>query len=213
MTHFGILEFNNLAFQKKRLLEFAVKTQDPTKMLKRALLIANRAHQNQFRDEGVEYLIHPIRTANILCYEKNIDDAELLSAMLLHDVIEDSPVSFTDIQNQFTNKVARLVKNLTRERPTNETEEEKSQNKTKKFLEIMASDQETRLAKCADLLDNIRCWPLIPLTSPSAKKFPRWLKETEQFAIPLAEKTDAYLAEKMKQTYYQVQKFCQTYKI
>lgn len=218
MTHFGVLEFNNLNFQKERLLgALGTLGADRQKqndissitMLKKALVLAEKAHQNQTRDEGIPYVIHPVRAANILYYEKNLDDAELLSAVLLHDVVEDSPISLIDIKSHFTDKVALLVKNLTRERPQNETEEQKQKNKTEKFLTIMAADVETRLAKCADLLDNLRCWPLIPVNSPSRKKFPRWLQETKNFAIPLAEKTDPYLAEKMKQAFEQIKKICQ----
>lgn len=198
MECFNTKQFNNLSFQKKFFLQFVSQQEKGVQiMLCRAFRIAEHAHQGQVRDEGVCYLIHPLRTANIILSELGLNDPELISAALLHDVVEDSAVSLENIKNLFTEKTAQLVKNLTRERPNNETEEQKKINKVKKFEELMQADFHTRLTKCADILDNVRSWPLIPKDNPSRKKFPRWLNEIKQYCLPLAEKTSPVLASEM----------------
>jgi (p)ppGpp synthase/HD superfamily hydrolase len=63
-----------------------------------------------------------------------------------------------------------------------------------KFKKTMNSDFRTRLIKCADVLDNVRSWPL----STKTFKFPRWFKEVREMYLVLAEHTDKYFYDEMK---------------
>ena len=191
----------NLKFQKKTLLEHISKQGvESREILKKALLTAERAHQGQVREEGAEYIIHPIRAALVLLQELKITDTNLLAAALLHDVVEDTDASIEDIKNNFGEEVGRLVRNLTRERPSDEAEEQKKEAKKKKLTETFNADDSTRLVKCADLLDNMRSWKSIPKENLARKKFPRWFEEAEKYYIPIAKKTNKYLASEMRKT-------------
>lgn len=189
----------NLKFQREALLEYISKQDTESRaILEKALSTAERAHYGQVREEGAEYIIHPIRAVLVLLKELKITDTALIAAALLHDVVEDTDASIEDIKSNFGEEVGRLVQNLTRERPSDETEERKKEAKKKKLTEILNADESTRLVKCADLLDNMRSWKSIPEESAARKKFPRWLEETEKYSIPIAEKTNKYLASEMR---------------
>jgi GTP pyrophosphokinase len=191
--------FRNLAFQRERLLEFIEHRQLPTRqMLLEALKIAEEAHGNQQRDEGGMYIIHPVRCARALITEFGISDPELIAALLLHDVVEDTPITLADLRKTFSERTVELVDDLTRRRPPDETEEQKFDAKAKKFEKLMKADYDTRLLKCMDVLDNYRSWRLIPSNVQMQKKITRWAIESEQFVLPLAEKTDQRVAKALR---------------
>lgn len=170
-----------------------------------ALEISERAHLGQFREEGDIYLIHPIRVANILHRDLKIKDPAIIIAALLHDVLEDSEViSVSSLKRKFGARIARLVENLTRSRPEDETEESKRITKSIKLQQYFDYDHDTRLIKSADFLDNIRSWAFIPKTSPAVQKFPRWIEETEKYYLPIARQTDKYLADQIDDEYQTV---------
>jgi len=141
---------------------------------------AKKWHQGQKRDEGVPYIIHPVRVANILMKERDYYDPDVIIAALLHDVVEDSPVKSAEIGKKFGPEVKRLVSGMTRIK-TRET-------KYTKFKKTMHAPYGLRMIKCADVLDNVRSWPLTSKTY----KFPRWFKEVREMYLTLAENTDRY---------------------
>ena len=192
--------FTNFKFQRKTLLDF-ISHQEPSSkiILENALSMAEEAHQFQFREEGVGYIIHPIRVAIILFSELKIFRSDILAAALLHDVVEDSEKTIEDIEANFGKKISGLVQNLTRERPKREKENEKKESKKKKFRELSKASQDTRVIKCADLLDNMRSWKLINKENSLWKKFPRWIKEAKEYYIPIADSTNQYLASEMRE--------------
>lgn len=183
-------QFIDLGYQKKRLLrtfdEF--NPEDREKALQ-ALELAERAHRGQVRDEGTQYIIHPIRATRILLKEVGIKDVDAVCALLLHDVVEDTSIDIETIQEQFGNEVARLVKEATREKPANETEKQKIKNKQEKIRALAESDKKIRLIKLCDWLDNRRSQKFIPKNHPSQNKFDRWNKEFRQY-IPIAKETN-----------------------
>lgn len=194
--------FSNLAFQEKHFKNLVEKKFDVDSCEKifSALAFSKRAHEKQFRDEGAPYVIHPIRTAYSLL-DLNICSVDILCAALLHDVVEDTGIPIQEIKRRFGKRTSVLVENVTRARPLHETESEKKKAKIQKFKAYLIADYETRLIKCADMLDNIRSWSVIPLSHPSRKKFARWYAEAEHYSIPIAEKTDATLALYMRDAF------------
>ena len=76
--------------------------------------IASRAHEGQMRDEGSPYILHPLRVAVSLVDELDIVSPKLVCAALLHDVIEDSPVTREQIASMFGEEVAEIVWLLTK---------------------------------------------------------------------------------------------------
>ena len=63
-----------------------------SELILRALAFAEWAHSQQTRDDGSPYVLHPLRVANSLINELGITDCQIISAALLHDVLEDTPV-------------------------------------------------------------------------------------------------------------------------
>jgi GTP pyrophosphokinase len=83
-----------------------------TSALEKALNYSIEAHKNQFRKSGEPYIIHPILVAAIVSSITN-DESMAISA-LLHDVVEDTPVTIEEIENEFGDDVSHLVEGLTK---------------------------------------------------------------------------------------------------
>ncbi len=186
--------FLDLEYQRTKLMRFleSLPQKEKASALK-ALSWAEQGHQNQFRDSGVPYIIHPIRSALILVEELGMQDDEMLYAALMHDLVEDSGYTIEHIENEFGKETARLVRGLTRPRPENETEEEKLENKPKKFEEISQADEKIRVIKLCDILDNMRAMEYIPETHINYPKISRWKNELKEYVLPIAEATNQKL--------------------
>jgi GTP pyrophosphokinase len=78
-----------------------------------AMEFAIEAHKEQKREDGKDFIEHPIAVYNIL--REITNDEEVLCAALLHDVLEDTPSSYWDIKKYFGKNVAELVMEVTKE--------------------------------------------------------------------------------------------------
>ncbi|MEA2100163.1 MAG: RelA/SpoT family protein [Campylobacterota bacterium] len=83
-----------------------------TKVLEEVLSYSINAHKEQFRKSGEPYIIHPILVASIVSSITN--DEAMTIAALLHDVVEDTPITIEDITELFGGDVAHLVEGLTK---------------------------------------------------------------------------------------------------
>ena len=83
-----------------------------TKLLERAYRYAEEAHEGQTRLSGDPYIEHPVAVATILADLRL--DTTTLTAALLHDTVEDTPIGLGDIERDFGNEVARIVDGLTK---------------------------------------------------------------------------------------------------
>lgn len=186
--------YNNLTKQERRfaLLLDLFDTSDRLR-IRTALDHATRAHDGQFRDDGIPYIIHPIRVAIVLI-DHGERDPNLIIAALLHDVVEDCAVPIEDIEAMYGTSVAVLVKDATRERPAVETEEMKREAKPKKFKWYIAeASSDSCKIKSADVIDNMRSWQYIAPGHPTREKFSRWCDEAETYYPALTKKAgDAY---------------------
>ncbi len=77
-----------------------------------ALNFAINSHKGQYRKSGEPYVVHPILVAAIVAYISQ--DETMVIASLLHDVVEDTPVTIDEIKNSFGDDVATLVEGLTK---------------------------------------------------------------------------------------------------
>jgi len=117
-----------------------------------AIELAARAHHGQVR-KGTEipYIVHPLAVASVLiraqCPER------LAIAALLHDVVEDTPITNQEIRSRFGPEVADLVNALSE--PDKSASWEDRKTHTLDFLEKEA-DEEVLIVSLADKLDNIR---------------------------------------------------------
>ena len=123
--------------------------------IKKAYYFAKDAHEGQKRASGEEYFIHPCSVALIL-----LDlglDANAVCAALLHDVIEDTPVSEGDIKREFGDEILFLVQGVTKLEKIEfkSTKEEQAEN-FKKIFVSMANDIRVIIIKLADRLHNMR---------------------------------------------------------
>jgi (p)ppGpp synthase/HD superfamily hydrolase len=78
-----------------------------TPLVRQAYAFAEHAHRGQRRKDGQLYISHPVRVARLLAglgYRE-----EVLAAALLHDVVEDTPVTLAEVHQAFGAHVAELV--------------------------------------------------------------------------------------------------------
>ena len=115
-----------------------------------ALVFAIEAHKNQVRKDKKPYISHPLSVAIELA--KNGADDDLISAGLLHDTIEDTTVSFDELEDTFGGHIAALV--------SGDTEDKKLSWERRKKATIEAlkntNDRQVQMLICADKLSNIR---------------------------------------------------------
>jgi len=178
--------FINLNFQRKRLIKAISKINEFDK-IKSALLLAQRAHKGQKRDEGQNYLIHPIRVANCLIYEIETVDPCMIIAALLHDVVEDSNISLIQIRKRFGDCVADFVNKLTRDK-SNET-------KSDKLLSTLRQSKTLRLLKSLDWLDNSRS---LLYRQDRGERYWRHLHEVSNLYVVLAKSVNHNIAREMR---------------
>ena len=86
--------------------------EEQIKRLRQAYLVARDAHEGQTRSSGEPYITHPVAVACILAEMKL--DYETLMAALLHDVIEDTPATYQDMEQLFGKSVAELVEGVSK---------------------------------------------------------------------------------------------------
>ncbi|MBI4250192.1 bifunctional (p)ppGpp synthetase/guanosine-3',5'-bis(diphosphate) 3'-pyrophosphohydrolase [Candidatus Uhrbacteria bacterium] len=193
--------YNTVEIQRQKLLAAvdAFSKTSKGKILK-ALALAEEAHRGQYRDDGAPYVIHPIRMAVSLIKEFGYDAPALISAALLHDVIEDTPMTFSRIQKACGTHVASHVGDLTDARPEHETESMKRLRKQKKLIALLDKSKGSRIIKCADILDNMRSWPFLTNKSSAFPKLPRWVHEARANSLPFAKATDERMYQEIKRT-------------
>jgi len=124
-------------------------------LLRGAYAYAERMHEGQKRHSGEPYFMHPVAVAAILT-EQRLDDATIATA-LLHDTIEDTKGTYTEIAEKFGKDVAELVDGVTK--LTNlelSSRESKQAENFRKLLMAMSKDLRVILVKLADRLHNMR---------------------------------------------------------
>ena len=151
--------------------------------LNKAYNFAIKAHENQKRDSGDPYSIHPIAVANILT-ELKLDSATIATG-LLHDTIEDTHATYETIKNEFGQEVADLVDGVTKISvfENQATTISKAEN-FRKLIIATSKDIRVLLVKIADRLHNMRT---IDAITKNEKK-ERIAKETMEIYAPLADR-------------------------
>jgi len=117
-----------------------------------ALEFATEKHRGQVRKDAdaTPYIQHPIALASLL-WEVGVHDAEVLAAAILHDTIEDTPTTHTELEEKFGRAVADLVAEV-----TDDKREPKAVRKQKQIDHAAHLSTGARLVKLADKICNLR---------------------------------------------------------
>ena len=123
--------------------------------IKKAWEFCVHYHEGQMRASGEPYIIHPLEVAEVLAEMKL--DATAIAAGLLHDAVEDTPVTSEEIANAFGEQVAHIVEGVTKiDKIQFANREDRQAENVRKMLLAMVSDVRVVLIKLADRLHNMR---------------------------------------------------------
>lgn len=157
-------------------------TPEQIRLVERAFAIGERAHRGQNRKSGEPYITHPVAVARILA-EMHLD-AETLMAGILHDTIEDTPLTKEELVSEFGETVADLVDGVTKlDKVQFASREAATAESFRKMLLAMARDLRVILIKLADRLHNMRT-----LDSMSDEGRRRIARETLDVYAPIAQR-------------------------
>ena len=170
------------SLDNKNVLDFA--------LINKAIYWARKYHGDQKRKSGEPYYSHPLEVAYMVS-DYNLK-TDVIAASILHDIIEDTPVTAGMILDNFSWRIAEMVDRLTRDRPDG------SKLSVEDILNnsYQEKDKEVSLIKLFDRLHNIKT-----LESLSQEKVKKITKETLNFFIVTA----IYMGYKnLEQTIYEI---------
>ncbi len=124
-------------------------------IFEKAVAFALKAHEGQLRKDGGVYILHPLEVAAIVGTMTN--DLEVLAAAVLHDTVEDTPVTQQDILDNFGERVAQLVAHETEnKRPEMKASETWKIRKVESLAVLKDSPTESKMLWLGDKLSNMR---------------------------------------------------------
>jgi RelA/SpoT family (p)ppGpp synthetase len=168
--------------------QFLLLSRIDTPLVKKAINFAIKAHQNQKRKSGEDYVIHPLLVAVITHYFN--PEEKVVSAAILHDIVEDTEYSIWYIKDHFSEEVANLVEGLTKiveirdnslVPSTSNERLTKSALTFRKMLLASIDDVRVLVIKLCDRLHN-----MLTLDALSSKKQKRIAEETLIVYTPIA---------------------------
>ena len=190
MTEIDIEQENKaIAKQYKELLKisYRILSKEDKKLIRSAFDVAVDAHKHQRRKSGEAYIFHPIAVAKIVASEIGLD-ATSIAAALLHDVIEDTKYTFTDIEQLFGETVARIVQGLTKiSKMPYEGDVSLQAENFRKMLLTLNEDIRVIIIKIADRLHNMQTMDAMPVY-----KQEKIASETLYIYAPMAHRIGLY---------------------
>src|SRR4051812_4850084 len=149
-------------------------------MVERAFVFSCERHADQRRVSGEEFIFHPVGGAKI-CAGMRLDTATLCAA-LLHDTVEDTSASLSEVHEEFGDQIAALVDGVTKlSGVTFQSRDDRQAENYRKMMVAMAQDIRVILIKLADRLHNMRTLGALP-----KQKQQEIAKETLEIFAPLA---------------------------
>ncbi len=145
-----------------------------------ALNDARSSHQGQVRKSGEPYIFHPLRVTHLAA--RHWMDFPSIIAALLHDVVEDTPVTLEDVRKKYGDSVAHLVDGLTKVTSEIMTRDDLKKETYKKTLLVAIDDIRVLCLKFWDRIDNLRTIDVLP-----QHKQKLIAEETRMIYVPLAQ--------------------------
>ncbi len=155
------------------------------KLIQEAFELAMEAHKQQRRKSGEPYIFHPIEVARICADEIGLGPTAIVSA-LLHDVVEDTPITLQQIKEQFGPRISKIVDGLTKLDSAYCQNSPQAEN-FMKVLSTLVEDVRVVLIKIADRLHNMRTLGAMP-----PHKQLKIAAETSYIYAPLAHRLGLY---------------------
>jgi len=148
----------------------------------RAFELGAEAHQGQTRKTGEPYILHPVAVAGILANMRM--DSQSVTAAILHDTLEDTPLTKAEITAQFGNEIADLVDGVTKlDKMKFRTRIEADAESFRKLMLAMSRDLRVIFIKLADRLHNMRTMGAM---DPVSRR--RIARETLDIYAPIADR-------------------------
>ncbi|UXW17180.1 bifunctional (p)ppGpp synthetase/guanosine-3',5'-bis(diphosphate) 3'-pyrophosphohydrolase [Xanthomonas oryzae] len=164
----------------ERAASYLPKEQLP--ILRRAWEVGATAHAGQTRKSGEPYITHPVAVAGVLA-ELGLDMESLIAA-ILHDTIEDTPLTREELAFEFGEAVAELVDGVTKlDKLKFRDRQEAAAESFRKMLLAMSRDLRVIMIKLADRLHNMRT-----LGAQSTEARGRIARETLEIYAPIAQR-------------------------
>ena len=141
-------------------LRAALRTSRPSadvELLRRAYDVAARCHQGQVRLSGDPYITHPVKVATILA-GLGADD-QMLCAGILHDTLEDTPCTFSELRRGFGTAIATIVAEHT---ALSQISRRQARTVSQAMAAIKSTDTQVVIMRVADRLHNMRTLQFLP---------------------------------------------------
>jgi GTP pyrophosphokinase len=157
------------------------------KIIYQALVIAFNAHDGQVRKSGEPYIHHPLEVAKIVAKDIGLDSESIASA-ILHDVVEDTPITLNDLDESVGKEISTIVNGLTKISTLKKNEDYSIQAENyRKMLLTLHNDIRVILIKTADRLHNMRTIDFL-----SKAKQDQMASESLYIYAPLAHRVGLY---------------------
>src|SRR5499433_4234426 len=158
----------------------ANRPNDDLELIRKAYEFSQKYHAGQTRASGEPYLAHPLEVALVLA-EMRMDPVSI-AAGLLHDSVEDTSVTVTDIRKEFGEQVAHIVEGVTKISAIDfASREEQQAENLRKMMLAMVDDIRVVMIKLADRLHNMRTLEHLP-----EERQHKIAKETLDIYAPIA---------------------------
>lgn len=158
--------------------------------IRKAYAVAKFSHRHVKRASGEPYITHPVIVANFLAIMKC--DVDTICAGLLHDTIEDTPITKEQIEAKFGKDVAEIVDGVTKiTRMDNLNVDDLKVANTKKLVDSLLYDPRIMIVKLADRLHN-----MLTISFKTPQKQESKSRETLAYFAPLANRLGMYRIQK-----------------
>ncbi|HEY8482091.1 MAG TPA: HD domain-containing protein [Spirillospora sp.] len=157
--------------------------------LGRAAQAAQRWHGDQRRPTGAPYVEHLLEALEVLVRGPKVTDPAVLSAALLHDVVEDTSATVADVEAEFGAEVAELVDWVTKPPAGGSGRQAKRAARAAYLRRLRQAPRKAVLVKLADRASNVQTLDRMP---PDFQR--RYYAETLTYILPLAE-TEPWFAD------------------